>query len=128
MNTNKKVFSVTEKIPLDPFKEEPPEVTEKYFSAKEIEELESRPLKTKAGILAIKRALISVCRDLKIAGEFTEQSFKITHKKNGAPCISALPKLSTGSVTYTKKDFHISLSHNRDNAYGLAVVVEKLNG
>jgi len=119
------VHTVTECISLDTFRRDCTDLIQSGFSPEEQAELEKRPDQTKAGILAVKKALAKLYTELFNAHDITEHSFIVLHQKNGAPYIKKFPEIPSDYKQYTKKDFHISISHNRAHTYGLAAIREK---
>ena len=123
----KTVHSVIEKVTVREFKENRKTLLARHFVPSEIEELHTRSDKTASGLLAVKKALVLLCKNISPQSSFTEQSFQLSHELNGAPCIIAFPQISTGSKKIPNEDFYISITHNRSNAYGLAAFQEKGN-
>ena len=128
MMQGKTIHSVIEKISRSEFRRNKNELLAAHFSSFEIEELASRPEQTVAGFLAVKRALALLCESLNTDNSFSEKSFVLSHKKTGAPCIVTFPDFSAKGEKYTKRDIHISVTHNRSNVYGLAAAQEKSHG
>ncbi len=121
------VHTVTECVSLDTFRRDCTDLMKSGFSREEQVELEKRPDQTKAGILAVKKALVKLYTELFNAHDITEHSFVVLHQNNGAPYIENFPEIPSDYKQYTKKDFHISISHNRTHAYGLAAIQEKVH-
>lgn len=127
MKTGNTIHSMMQTISLAEFEDNLDIYIEKHFAEQERIELQQRPEQSIAGILAVKQALVSLCKSLDTQHTFTEKSFVISHKPDGAPVISQLPPCFAGNHQYTKEEFSISISHNRNNAYGLAAVQERHN-
>lgn len=125
MTRKNHVRSVIEKVSILEFSENRERLIATNFSPNEIEELLSRPDNTGAGFLAVKRALLALFKSIDNKNPISEKSIRLSHEKSGAPCITSLPSLSAHGEEYSKKDFHISITHNRINAFGLAAFQEK---
>ena len=80
-----------------------------------------------AGIHAVKRALVSLCRSLQPDVIFKESDFSIIHNNNGTPLIDRFKVFSINGKSYTKNMFSISISHTTTTAFGLAAVKEFCN-
>jgi phosphopantetheinyl transferase (holo-ACP synthase) len=122
------IYSVTEKVSVDTFRQEWETLQESCFSSEELLELEQRPMQTRAGMYAVKKALVTLYTSLFKAENITPNSFVVLHRKNGAPFLKKASKIPGSFPQYSKKDIHISFSHNRENAYGLVAIKEKLHG
>ncbi len=127
MTQEKSIHSVIEKVSINDFKKNKDELMATHFSLQETEELQSRPDNTRAGFLAVKKALSSLCKSINSTDSISEISFQLSHESSGAPCITSLPAFCANGKEYTKKDFHISITHNRSNAFGIAVFQENHN-
>ena len=124
MTQENNIHSVIEKVSINDFKKNKKRLMATHFSHQEIEEMQARPDNTKAGFLAVKKALFSLCKSINNSDSISEISFQLSHESSGAPCIISFPTFSVNGKEYTKKDFHISVTHNRSNAYGLVAVQE----
>ncbi len=122
------IYSITEQVSIDTFKHEFTTLRDSCFNDEELQELEERPLQSKAGVYAIKKALVNLYKTLLKAEQVTEKMFIISHKKNGAPRIKKAPNIPKSLNRFSKKNIHISISHNRDHAYGLAAIQENMYG
>jgi phosphopantetheinyl transferase (holo-ACP synthase) len=88
------------------------QIEEEHFSPREIADLGSRRVQSLAGALALKRALVRLWSAAGAAA--APREFEIGHHASGAPRLVAAP----GGVALA--DVHVSISHTRQWAYGLA--------
>jgi len=107
-----------EQVPISAVKEQRDILEAEHLSASETRELSSRGDQTVAGFLAVKRALCELHRETGKTAEVTPRHFVLTHDpETGAPTLAAWPEMD-GPI-------FVSISHTRDNAYGLAVVEDR---
>lgn len=88
------------------------------FDDEEWNALAGAAARTRAGHLAAKRALVRLCRTSLARDDIAESSFRLGRGPLGKPIITRHPALPPGQC------LHVSLSHTRRAAYGLAVLEE----
>jgi len=95
-----------------------------FFTPGEIKHLKSRPLQSAAAFLALKRALVQLCKDAGAIKKPREKSFVITHAPDGAPIIKQPEKVIPDALS----GVFISITHTRTHAFGLAAIEVKAHG
>jgi phosphopantetheinyl transferase (holo-ACP synthase) len=124
MKSGTMIRSVIHTVPIGECDDNRKSVLADFFTPEEAREMRDRPEQSVAGVLAAKRALVSLCAAIDTKRLFDEKSFVILHKNNGAPSIIKIPAVSSGGRVLTKDNFFISITHNRNDACGLAAVQE----
>jgi phosphopantetheinyl transferase (holo-ACP synthase) len=99
-----------------------------WFTARERRELEGRHPRRAAGVLAVKRALCALCRELDLAREPLERDFELSRGEGGAPIVTCAKPLSLEAKSVKNRLFElsVSISHTGDRAHGLAVLDESV--
>lgn len=98
------------------------------FTPEEISELKQRHVRSTAGNLALKRAVLSL-----LSGKWgivlQEQDVIISRLESGAPRLLDLKPGKYDAVSAVDFDFlFLSISHTKTKAYGLAVYQERTYG
>jgi len=122
MGKEKTINSIVERVSITQFTKSLKPAAKDYFTPRELKNLNCCADQTWAGFFAVKRALIRLFNsiiELENA-QITELSFELRHDTNGAPIISEFPDHVKESSNFTRSNFHISITHNRHNAIGLA--------
>jgi len=112
------VRSYLEVVPIDHVRENRTAVLSQFFTPGETHRMRSRPARTLAGILALKRGLVKHFSSVAGCEECSELDFEFDHDDNGAPLPLSLPGPQVGSA------FFVSVSHTADRACGLTVAQE----
>lgn len=97
-----------------------------HFARAEAAELTSRHPRTTAGALAAKEALCELYEAFAPSRHFTSRDFILGHDESGAPVLHSGPALE--GRCGSRQGPWISISHTRDQAYGLAVLDEVAGG
>ena len=100
-------------------------IASQCFSEGEMAELASRRTQTMAGFLALKKALAGLFSSAAGGAGFSERDFILSHDENGAPRLVSCPELPGGRGALK---VHLSISHTREWAYGLAAYQEDGDG
>lgn len=125
MQTKKQtIHSIIETISLKSYKNTHKTNMHEYFLPTELKEMKSKPIRTMAGMLAVKRALVSICSDKIPNNSINEKCFELGHTPNGAPFIKNIHINSQKDFLIKKEQLSISITHNKINAHGLAVYQE----
>lgn len=103
-------------------------IMREHFTEGERLQLRERHVRTVAGFLAVKRALVRLAGDCDPDVVVSERDFVLSHKENGAPVVCSGPdcRLTPGGVPSPL--LRVSVSHTKLNAYGLAVFGGALHG
>jgi holo-[acyl-carrier-protein] synthase len=94
------------------------QVLGRYFQRSEIAALKGVPDQTVVGHLALKRAARRLLQAIGVGDEVGEQEIAVEKNERGAPRLvfpAKIERLMGGAVSG-------SVSHTRDNAYGMAVI------
>lgn len=78
---------------------------------------------TIAGIIALKRALVSLVRATSTS-VVAARDIELSHAGNGAPRLLSFAK-KRGAVAPFKKDIRLSVSHTKTHAFAIAVHCRK---
>lgn len=113
------VLSQLYTLPLAPFRGKKEELFNNYFTQAEVDHLQERALQTVVGFVALKKALIQLIQSASPEVLLHEKDIRLSHSTDGAPRIAEI----NGLLDRTKlPPIHLSLSHTREYAYGLAVM------
>jgi phosphopantetheinyl transferase (holo-ACP synthase) len=99
----------------------------RHFDAEEAGQLDGMRDQTLAGFVAVKRALCGVGREA-LGLHAAASQFHLDREESGAPRLRACVGLDGESAERFARGVHISLSHSRTTAYGLAVWQESARG
>jgi phosphopantetheinyl transferase (holo-ACP synthase) len=127
MKNLRHVYSVIERIPVDYVKQAAQDLPGQYFTEEELRSIAGKPARTIAGLLAVKKALVRLCA-IAPAGKShacLEKSFTIIATSQGAPVLKTIPPVVARTWRSSAEDFHISITHTKFFAYGLAAFQEK---
>jgi holo-[acyl-carrier-protein] synthase len=127
-NKTVSVTSFLEIVSLASVKRAKSDLVRRNFSPRKTEKLNSAPLQTIAGVIALKKALVKMITAV-CGKRMSGKDIVLSHDKNGAPRLIAMPEIA-GVGMPDKKNIRISVSHTKTHAYGLAVLHsrEKHNG
>jgi phosphopantetheinyl transferase (holo-ACP synthase) len=105
-------------------------VLAQHFRQSEVEALAGRHVRSVAGWLAAKRAVLALLGRLLPELRLTERDVVIARGPSGRPVVRRVAELSFQSDSSRIRDFRISLSisHTRARAWGLAVLDEAARG
>jgi phosphopantetheinyl transferase (holo-ACP synthase) len=112
------VRSVIERVEIEETGRLWDQIARDHFTPDEIDALAAKKVQTRAGYLALKKALVSLLSPPGKGPAFEERDFVITNNARGAPELFRSPVDPGGSL-------FVSISHTRTQAYGLAVLVEE---
>jgi phosphopantetheinyl transferase (holo-ACP synthase) len=118
-----RIHSALEVLSIEEVEQEREGLALRHFSPDEYAEIAGRRAQTTAGFLAAKRALVRLFAEMEGQETFQERDFVLTHHTNGAPLVVSLP-----GDAGPGKTVHVSISHTRRFAYGLAVIEEGDSG
>ncbi|MCJ7601696.1 MAG: hypothetical protein MUO63_09375 [Desulfobulbaceae bacterium] len=91
-----------------------------FFCTEEREELKTRNVRSTAGRLALKRAVLHLLSEGKDR-VLTEKAIVLGRQPNGRPALLSAGDRPTGSLS---NNLFLSISHTKSTAYGLAVLQE----
>jgi phosphopantetheinyl transferase (holo-ACP synthase) len=91
------------------------------FGRAEARAFASRPERSVAAALALKRAAARLFADLCPSRSFSPRDFRITHARSGAPRLAAFPTLRALSRAALRRGLHVSAAHTSERACGLVV-------
>ena len=111
------VHSSLERVSIDEVENNWERIGQECFTAEERTALASRKAQTRAGFLAVKRALVALHAGVGEKPRFKEKEFVLTHNARGAPKLVRSPFKGGGTI-------FLSISHTREQAYGLAALAE----
>lgn len=126
MDEARVIHSRLERLSIAEVERDRAALEERFLDAAERAELQGRRAQSVAGFLALKRALAQLVAGLPGAGAPTERDFLLTHHPNGALRCTLSAELLRRLGTPPR--LHLSVSHTRDWAYGLAVREEAGHG
>ncbi len=119
-----RTHSFMECVPLADVEADMARLIATCFTLGEAEEVASRRSATTAGFLAVKRALRRLFIEAGGPDALCERDFELTHLENGAPVLTAYPP-GDYAPGFDPDTVHISISHTRAFAYGLAARQEQ---
>jgi phosphopantetheinyl transferase (holo-ACP synthase) len=111
------VYSSLERVPIQEVEADWERIGHESFTEEEKTALDSKRAQTRAGFLAVKKALVALYSDRRERGPFREKEFVLSHNEKGAPEL-VRSQVADGSTPF------ISISHTREQAYGIAVLQE----
>jgi phosphopantetheinyl transferase (holo-ACP synthase) len=116
-----RLYSQLASVTVSSVKSRLPALLARHFQPVEIRHLSTRPAASVAGFLALKRAGVLLWRGMQSGRAPTERDFVFGHTRSGAVRLSACPAMRHETPAAVRRRVHASLSHTRDNAYGLLV-------
>jgi len=127
MDQNKKnqIISKLEIVSILDYKNKLQKLFPKCFDTSEIEELNNKSIQTILGFFALKTAVKKILNEINPKINIIDKNIIISHNALGAPI---LKKINSSKVIYLSDKIHISLSHTKNNVYGLAVLGNIRNG
>ncbi len=113
------VASFLEIVPVAHVKRSRAVMMKENLSRSEIVRLAHAPAQTIAGIIALKRALVSLVRATSTSA-VTVNEIELSHSRSGAPRLISFAK-KRGAAAPAKKDIRLSVSHTKTHAFAIAV-------
>jgi len=115
--------SFMETVPIASVRGRERKILRQYFSKDEQAALARKPAQTIAGQLALKMAICNLVAELHAASPVREKEVEITRTSLGAPRIDKVSCTDNTVKTSLENDVHVSISHARESAVAVAVIL-----
>ncbi len=107
--------------PIAPVKASREALMERHFSTQEQASLTTRPAQTIAGRLALKAAVAELLDKNGICELSSATEIEIGQTRAGGPVLQSIAGLDRTALSAIKGRLHLSITHSRHQAVGLAV-------
>ena len=123
----KRVRSVLETVSVLEVKEAAQTVLSRDFTEEERALFENRPAQSIAGQLALKTAVCRLAADLAAGHPLACRQVEISRHPTGAPIIGSVSCDDGALKALLERALHLSISHTKTTAVGLAVISEVID-
>ena len=123
----KRIHSALKTISVLEVKAAVQDILSNDFTEKEHALFEMRPAQSIAGQLALKSAVCQLAEEIGAAVPLTCRQVEISRQPSGAPTIGSVSSVDTRLNGVLKSALHLSISHTKTTAVGLAVISEVID-